>query len=100
MGKNASNIRVSAMAMQASSLGSRFRGRGVRTASYRGMAWSSRFFPIIQATPPLVQQNKVAPPFGQRNFYFTGYFLKLSFRDTLRLNTRWSAVQSRLSMQK
>lgn len=39
-------------------------------------------------------------PFGQRNFYFTGYFLKLSFRDTLRLNTRWSAVQSRLSMQK
>ena len=76
------------MAMQASSLGSRFRGRGVRTASYRGMAWTPFFLPIIQAAPPLVQQNKVAPPFGQRNFYFTGYFLKLSFRDTLRLNTR------------
>ncbi len=28
------------------------------------------------------------------------YFLKLSFRETLRLKTRWSAVQSRLSMQK
>ena len=28
------------------------------------------------------------------------YFLKLSFRETLRLNTRCSAVQSRLSMQK
>ena len=28
------------------------------------------------------------------------YFLKLSFRDTLRSNTRCSAVQSRLSMQK
>ena len=28
------------------------------------------------------------------------YFLKLSFKDTLRLNTRCSAVQSRLSMQK
>lgn len=28
------------------------------------------------------------------------YFLKLSFRETLRLKTRWSAVQWRLSMQK
>lgn len=28
------------------------------------------------------------------------YFLKLSFSDTLRLNTRWSARQSLLSMQK
>ena len=28
------------------------------------------------------------------------YFLKLSFRDTLRLNTRCSAVASRLSRQK
>ena len=31
---------------------------------------------------------------------FDIYFLKLSFSSTLRLNTRWSAVQSRLSMQK
>ena len=32
--------------------------------------------------------------------FFLSYFLKLSFRDTLRSNTRCSAVQSRLSMQK
>ena len=39
-------------------------------------------------TPEHRKRVLAAPPFGQRNFYFTGYFLKLSFRDTLRLNTR------------
>ena len=38
--------------------------------------------------------------FGSAGDALSVYFLKLSFRDTLRLNTRCSAVLSRLSRQK
>ena len=40
------------------------------------------------------------PRSGLRGREDGAYFLKLSFRETLRLKTRWSAVQWRLSMQK
>ena len=40
------------------------------------------------------------PRSGLRGREDGSYFLKLSFRETLRLKTRWSAVQWRLSMQK
>ena len=43
-------------------------------------------------------ENSASGPAGDA--VFLSYFLKLSFRDTLRSNTRCSAVQSRLSMQK
>ena len=52
----------------------------------------------------LNRKNNPPRGFSQRAFvcFPTAplYFLKLSFRETLRLNTRCSAVQSRLSMQK
>ena len=40
------------------------------------------------------------PRSGLRGREDGAYFLKLSFRETQRLKTRWSAVQWRLSMQK